>query len=130
MTSDEMVKYWVDSAEDNYRTMKNMFNSSDYTWCLFLGHLVVEKLLKGMYAKNNVHNPFAPKSHDLVLLASKCGIELDENKEKMLYTITSFNISARYEDYKNSFKKKCTKDYTQKQINNIEEMRKWLLEMI
>ena len=130
MTNKELKKYWINSAEENYNTMKNLFNSKDYTWSLFLGHLIIEKLLKALYAKKNEANPYAPKTHDLVFLAKKCDIDLDKKIEKRLYTITTFNINARYEDYKNTFKKKCTKEYTENEIKNIEEMRTWLLEQI
>lgn len=127
MTAEEILKYWVDDANENLKTMNTLYNAKDYTWCLFIGHLMIEKLLKGLYAKVNKDNPYAPKSHDLVLLAKKCGLEIDENKQNILYTITTFNISARYEDYKNTFRNKCTKEYTEKQLENIEEMRKWII---
>jgi len=130
MKSDEILSYWLNSAKEDYKTMKNLFSTKDYTWSLFLGHLVIEKILKGLYAKNNKENPYAPKSHDLVLLAKKCGLVLDDNKEKLLYTITTFNINARYEDYKNTFRNKCTREYAESQIQSIEEMREWLLELI
>jgi len=42
----------------------------------------------------------------------------------------SFNISARYEDYKNEFYKRCTEEYTLEQIKNIEEIREWLKEIL
>ena len=31
--------------------MINLFWSGDYNWALFLGHLVIEKLLKALYVK-------------------------------------------------------------------------------
>ena len=31
MTANEFAEYWFNSAEENYKTMKNMFNSKDYT---------------------------------------------------------------------------------------------------
>ncbi|MGN1269487.1 MAG: hypothetical protein ACI4UU_01270 [Clostridia bacterium] len=37
-------------------------------------------------------------------------------------------MSARYDDYKKSFDEKCTDDYTSEQVNNIEEVKKWLKE--
>ena len=43
-------------------------------------------------------------------------------------SINTFNISARYDDYKKSFDEKCTDDYTKKQVKNIEEVQKWLKE--
>lgn len=124
------MNYWINSAEENYKTMKNMFNSKDYTWCLFIGHLVIEKLLKGLYAKNNVDKPYAVKSHNLLVLAEKCGLDLIKEQIERLQIITQFNISARYDDYKESFSKKCTEEYTKKQLENIEEVRIWLKELL
>ena len=43
---------------------------------------------------------------------------------------TQFNISARYDDYKESFNKKCTDEYTTMQIKNIEEVRIWLKSLL
>lgn len=51
-------------------------------------------------------------------------------KNKNFNDLYSFNISARYEDYKNEFYERCTKEYTSEQINNIEEVRSWLKEML
>lgn len=52
MTKEEIIRYWHDSAEDNYQSMQNMFNSKEYVWALFVGHLCIEKLLKSCYVKN------------------------------------------------------------------------------
>ena len=97
---------------------------------MFIGHLTIEKLLKAIYAKVNQDNPYPPKIHNLNILAKKCNLELDDRKTKILVTCNSFNISARYEDYKNEFYEKCTKEYTSEQIKNIEEVRSWLKEML
>ena len=106
--------------------MTALYKAEKYSWCLFVGHLVIEKLIKGIYAKNNQDNPKAPKSHDLLFLAKKCELELNDDKRAKLDLITSFNMSARYEDHKRAFYNKCTKEYTEGQIKNIEEMRAWL----
>ncbi len=61
-----------------------MYENKRNTWCLFLGHLVIEKLLKGLYAKNNKENPYTIKSHNLLALAEKCDLELtDEQLERL-----------------------------------------------
>lgn len=44
--TDFIVEKWLDSSEQNYRTMNNMLKSKDNTWALFMGHLVLEKILK------------------------------------------------------------------------------------
>jgi len=110
--------------------MKNLYNSKDYSWCLFVGHLVIEKLVKAVYAKNIPESPNAPKIHNIIKIAKKCNLELDNRKTEILGIINTFNIGARYEDYKKEFYNKCTQEYTDDQLKNIEEMRTWLKEQL
>ena len=46
---DKYIKYWMESSENDYDAMKNLYKSKNYNWCLFIGHLVIEKLLKALY---------------------------------------------------------------------------------
>ena len=39
-------------------------------------------------------------------------------------------LSARYDDYKESFYEKCTDEYTALQVKNIEEVYKWLKSLL
>ena len=126
MNNIDLMNFWIESAEEDYKTMKVMFDNQKNTWCLFLGHLVIEKLMKAIYAKNNKSAPHAPRSHDLLYLAEKNELELTEQQEDLLDIITKFNMSARYDDYKKEFQNKCTNEYTAMQGANIEEVRVWL----
>lgn len=130
MDNESLMEYWLNSSDEDYNVMKYLFNGKKNSYCLFFGHLVIEKLLKGLYAKNNKDNPYAIKSHNLLALAEECGIELTDKQVEKLQIITQFNISARYDDYKEAFKKKCTDEYTSEQIKNIEEVRIWLKKLL
>ncbi len=130
MDNISLMEYWINSSDKDYEAMKKNFEIKQYTWSLFIGQLVIEKLLKGLYAKNNKKNPYTIKSHNLLALAQKCNLELTEEQVEKLKLITQFNISARYEDYKNEFYNLCTEEYTAEQINNIEEVREWLKELL
>lgn len=130
MNSVDLMNYWVKSSDRDYESMKKNFEVEQYTWALFIGHLTLEKLLKAIYAKVNKDSPYPPKIHNLLLLAERCNLKVDEKKAKILTTCNSFNISSRYEDYKNEFYQRCTKEYTSEQIKNIEEIRIWLKEML
>lgn len=130
MNSQDLVKFWIESSDRDYESMIKNYESNQYTWALFIGHLVLEKLLKGIYAKINKDNPYPPKIHNLNIIAERCNLQLDENQTKILFTCNSFNISARYEDYKNEFYNKCTKEYTEEQISKIKEMRVWLKQQL
>ena len=130
MDSLNLMEYWIKSADSDYDTMMVMYENKRNTWSLFIGHLVIEKLLKGLYAKKNEDSPYAIKSHNLLQLAEKCDLELTDEQVRKLQIITQFNISARYDDYKESFNQKCTDEYTAEQIKNIEEVREWLKSLL
>jgi len=128
MNSIDLMEYWFKSADEDYDTMLYMKDGKKNTWCLFMGHLVIEKLLKGLYAKNNPDDPIAPKIHNLILLSQKANLDVPTEIRAKIQTINTFNISARYDDYKRTFDEKCTDDYTSEQVKNVEEVRKWLKE--
>ena len=130
MNNIDLMNYWIESSDEDYDTMMYMKAGKKNTWCLFMGHLVIEKLLKALYARNNKNAPYAPKSHDLLHLAEKTDLELTDRQEDLLDTITRFNMNARYDDYKKEFYLKCTDEYTEQQLKNIEEVRIWLKNLL
>lgn len=130
MNNIDLMNYWIENSDEDYNVMQVLYSNKKNSWSLFLGHLVIEKLLKALYAKNNKNAPHAPKSHDLCYLTEKIGLELTETQEQLLNIITKFNMSARYDDYKKEFQNKCTDEYTTEQIKNIEEVRTWLKNLL
>lgn len=119
----KIIAYWVENANDDYETMRVMLQSKRYSWALFLGHLVIEKLLKACFVKTK--NEYPPYIHNLLRLALGAELEISEEMKVELTTISAFNINARYDDYKNSFQKQCTPEYTQEWVEKIEKIRKW-----
>ena len=108
--------------------MEHLFEKKDYHWALFIGHLVIEKLLKAYYIKNVNDQP--PYIHNLLRLAEKTTLQLSEEQKDFLVTVTAFNIRARYDDYKLAFYKICTQEYTEKWINEIVGFRKWIKKLL
>ncbi len=68
--------------------------------------------------------------HDLVRLAEKANLELAEDQKDILDTLSTFNLRARYDDYKMEFHRKCTKAFTKKWVIAIEEFREWINQML
>lgn len=122
--SDKIVQHWLNSADENYTTMRHLLASKDYSWALFMGYLVIEKTLKAIYVRKTSHH--APFTHDLLRLASKIDLKLTEEQQEWLDTITTFNLNARYDNYKREFHALCTEDYTDEWIKRIETLKKWL----
>jgi len=121
---ESVVIYWKASSDQNYETMKNLLKTKDYSWALFIGHLVIEKLLKALYVKKaQKHAIF---THDLLRLANKIELPLTEEQEEWFDEVSTYNLNARYDNYKQDFHKKCTKEFTIERINRIENLRLWL----
>jgi HEPN domain-containing protein len=125
---DSIVNYWKDSSNQNFETMKHLLHSKDYNWALFIGHLVIEKLLKALYVKNTQRH--AIFTHDLLRLANKIELVITEEQEEWLDEISTFNLNARYDNYKLDFQKKCTKEFTIERISRIENIRLWLMNQL
>ncbi|MDD3568424.1 MAG: HEPN domain-containing protein [Bacteroidales bacterium] len=123
---EEIIDYWKDSSDQNYATMNNLLKSRDYSWALFIGHLVIEKLLKAHYVKNQKKH--ALYTHDLLRLSSKCGLKVSSEFEEWLDDISTFNLNARYDNYKRDFNKLCTKEFTAVWVQRIEKIREWLIQ--
>jgi HEPN domain-containing protein len=126
--NEKLIRYWVDSSEKDYQAMVHLFEKGDFTWALFIGHLVLEKLLKAWYVQNMAERP--PFIHDLVRLAEKGNLLVDDDQKDVLDTISTFNIRGRYDDYKMEFYSKCTREFVMKWIENIKDMKKWIEEKL
>jgi HEPN domain-containing protein len=111
INTQKLIDYWIESSDRDFQTMLDLFNTKNYHWALFIGHLVLEKLLKAFYVKEI--EEFPPQIHDLRRLAEKTGLLLEEDLRLKMDTITRFNINARYDDYKSAFYNLCTKTFAE-----------------
>ncbi len=116
--------HWIKTSDKDFKTMMNLFKSKEYYWSLFVGHLVIEKLLKAFYVKNKKQQ--APFTHNLLRLSELSDLEPTQEQSDWLDSITTFNINTRYDSYKNEFYKKCNKKFTEEWIEKIKELRKWI----
>jgi HEPN domain-containing protein len=124
MTKEEVIQFWLKSSDKDFQTMDHLYVSGDYMWSLFIGHLVIEKLLKAYYIRTKDEN--YPMIHNLLRIAEKAGLELNEEQQIFFSTVTSFNINTRYDDYKQSFYQKCTQEFAAIWIKKIKDQRLWI----
>ena len=125
---DKIVKHWVETSEDDFNTMLTLYHSKSYGWALFLGHISTEKLLKALFVKR--FKEHAPFTHNLYRLAELIGLDMTDEYADWLDETTSFNLNARYDDYKKEFYKLCTPEYTKNWIEKIKNIRTWIKEML
>ncbi len=120
--------FWVEEATEALRVARHLFEKEDYSYALFFGHLAIEKFLKAIYVVKKGEQ--APYIHNLKRLAEIADIQLSEIQKDHLTRITAFNLEARYPDERRGFREKCTKEFTQNELREIEEIFKWLKSML
>ena len=108
--------------------MKSLFKSKRYASSLFFGHLVLEKILKALVVYET--KAYAPYTHNLIRLVKISDIKLSEKEMDLLRIVNEFNLEVRYPEYKLKFYKLCTKEYTEKYIEEIVKLYKKLCQKL
>ena len=129
MEINEHIRYWLNSADHDLDTAESLFSAEKFDWCLFLGHLVLEKGLKAYYVKDN-QNRMPPKTHNLVKLAEKTTIPLNDELKLFLDEVNDFNLEVRYPEYRQEFYKSCTKEFAEEYLDKIKEQYKWIKSLL
>ena len=129
MTRKQHVDYWLHGAAESMKDMRAAIKSKRRTNAMFCGHLAVEKMLKALCA---VRGKKLQREHNLLKLAKEAGLiaALTTAQQNELLTITSFNIEARYDDYKLRFHAVCTPQYVKIWSKKITLWHKYLKKII
>jgi len=118
------VQYWLEGAEYDLSVAEAMFEKGKYPYALFMGHLALEKLLKALVV--SVTGNHAPYTHSLPLLAEKTGLETPQKTVKALARFMEFHFEARYPNDQKKFYRKCTKAFTTRNLQKMNEVFLWL----
>jgi HEPN domain-containing protein len=125
MDLSKIEEYWIASSEDDMETSKVLFENKKYVQSMFFLHLTIEKMLKALFVRKN--NCEAPIGHNLQTLAKKISdVPFKKEHFETFSKITTFNIAARYDDYKRNFYKICTVDFAANYLSIGQELIQWL----
>ena len=129
MEKKDYIEYWIKTSEYDLSSMQSNFDSGNYDWGLFIGHLSLEKILKALWVKNN-SSDFPPKTHNLNKIADEAKYPSSEDEAALMLEINDFNLEARYPDYKFDFRNKCTKEFAEGYIFKIKELHRCIVNQI
>ncbi len=121
---ENIFNHWISTSDRDFDTMNHLYISKDFSWALFIGYIVIERLLKASVVKRT--SDHAPFTHDLTKLATLSELPFSEEQMDQLDTISTFNINARYDSYKEAFYKKCTYEFTTEWIGIIKILHAWI----
>jgi HEPN domain-containing protein len=118
-----LLQYWLKQGYEKWKTAESLMTLKRYADALFFCHLSLELEFKALITIEKRDYP--PFIHDLLKLVSLTDLPLTQKQIDDLEEITTFNIRARYDDYKSEFYKKATKAYAEKYFQSAQELRIW-----
>lgn len=121
MNVNKQIEYWSISAVQDFETANILFDNKKFRESLFFCHLTIEKILKANYVKQN--NDFAPKTHNLMLLANKSNIIFDNKYDNLIGLLMTYQLEGRYPDYNPKLPEQLEIRIF---INQSEELLQWL----
>lgn len=124
MNVDIVVQYWLETAQDDWPVVNHLVASGDYHYALFFGHLYIEKLLKALVVE--VTGAHAPRTHNLLILAERAGLEVSDERRRQLVRFTAYNLETRYPEERLTLRSRYSKEYTVTEISTIQEVGSWL----
>ncbi len=120
---------WLEIARYDLKTADECFKSGLYLKVFENCHSSLEKLMKGIIAEQSPEAP--PKIHDLLKLVSLTLIKnVDDDIRKVLDELNDVYISTRYPDNIKEIMSELTKERTQKILERVKEIQKWLMKQI
>ncbi|MCG2695739.1 HEPN domain-containing protein [Candidatus Parcubacteria bacterium] len=120
----EIISYWREMADHDWKTAQSLWQSKRYDACLFYCHLALEKLLKGLVTQETEKT--APYIHDLEELSKRANIDVDYESLQQLAAFTNFNMRCRYPRHKQAFYKLCTCKFSEPYFNKTKPLMLWL----
>jgi HEPN domain-containing protein len=118
------VQYWIEGAVYDLDVAVAMFEKEKYPYVLFMGHLALEKLLKALVVRATENH--APHTHSLPVLAQKTGLKMPPKTLRALARFMEFHLEARYPNDQKKFYRKCTKTFTTRNLQRMNEVFLWL----
>ena len=94
MNVEKQIQYWIDATNENVDVAEYLINGKKTVECLFFSHLALETMLKAHLTKFTKQTP--PKIHNLISIADKANVELDDQTRNFFSIMNKFQMEGRY----------------------------------
>ncbi len=89
-----LAEEWFSQAKYDYETAEAMYTGQRYVYTVFMCHLSLEKVLKGLIAERSKTVP--PRIHNLLKLTKLSKAELDKKHREFISILNTAAINTRY----------------------------------
>jgi len=101
-----------------------MLDAGRCLYVLFCCQQAVEKAIKGIIALRSGAMP--PRLHNLMRLAEKAGLEIDEPTADRLRSLTGYYVQTRYPEEIRKLSAGVDRPLAEEAIRHTEELLRWL----
>ncbi len=126
MTKAEHIAYWTETAADDWADVQRTIGAGAYVHGLFFAHLVIEKLSKAHWVKDNENNQ-PPRIHHIGRLWQDTRLAPTPAQENLGNRLNEYQLEGRYPDYVTRLRTRTTAAFTALFIQEIDTLRLWLL---
>jgi len=118
------VRHWVALSDGDLAAARDLLATGHAAHAVFCCQQTVEKRLKALYLHR--HGTEVPRTHNLVALAARLGLDLDESRAAVLADLARLYVASRYPD--NGIGAALAQDLDRARALSeaAEEMARWL----
>ena len=124
--SERVIQNWVRLADYDLETAKAMLDAARYLYVAFTCQQAAEKMLKGIFVKENHETP--PYTHNLLRLLDGLSIRdvMDEEQKRFMEMLNSYYLESRYTEELAELSKVLTRKKCEEVYSNTEGLVAWL----
>ena len=119
---------WAERAAYDLDTARAMLETKRYLYVLFCCQQTVEKMLKAVIATRSQELP--PRLHQLVRLAERAQVSLNEERADFLRELSAHYIQSRYPEEIADIASQVSIQQAQQVVEKTEEVVRWLQSML
>lgn len=126
MTKADHIAYWKDTAADDWVDVQRTIAAGAHMHGLFFAHLVIEKLSKAHWVKDNADD-IPPRTHNIARLWQATQLLPTPSQLALAARLNDYQLEGRYPDYQRQLRTTTTAAITQALLSDITILRTWLL---
>ena len=124
MEKENRHEEWYFQSDYDLETAFDMFKSGRYVYCIFMCHLSLEKVLKGLLVKSK--GEFPSKSHSLIYFVEKIELKMDDSYYEFLFILNKISVPTRYPENLRKLVAEYSKERTENILNRTKEIQSWI----
>jgi len=115
---------WYFQSDYDLETAEDMIKSGRNVYCIFMCHLSLEKVLKGLLIKKM--GEFPSKTHSLIYFVDKLNLDMTELDYQFVFMLNKISVPTRYPDNLRNLFKAYSNERTADILKQTKKIQSWI----